>query len=174
MEACKTETHCVGIYDQCGNGDIFGTCTASSETSSCGSIFLKRPGNMTRPFIKTKNIIFWNIVLFFIIFVHILNLGIYFKSGIGENCPDDQIIDTQNSCKDAAADLGLSYGFSLYSKSIPAGCYWQSKESVNFNPLIVSSETIPSQFGPRGGLCMRSRKRINHRYIRSSINIEGV
>ena len=51
IEACKMMISCVGVYDQCGNGEKFRTCTTSSQPSGCGTIFYKKSGNMTRPVI---------------------------------------------------------------------------------------------------------------------------
>ena len=45
--ACQTEHDCVGVYDSCGGGNNFYTCTTSVESSSCGSIFFQKYGNVT-------------------------------------------------------------------------------------------------------------------------------
>ena len=45
--ACHTAHDCVGVYDRCGGGNDFGTCTTSVTSSSCGAIFFKKSGNMT-------------------------------------------------------------------------------------------------------------------------------
>ena len=80
----------------------------------------------------------------------------YFKSNIGENCPTDQIIDKEDTCKVAANDLGLSYVRAESNIYCPAGCHWSSSNSdVAFNLLTDPSETYSEYFGVKGGLCKR-------------------
>ena len=91
----------------------------------------------------------------------IVNLAGYFISGIGENCPASQIIDTESECKNSAADvLGLSYRWSVTDRDFPAGCYWKDTRAF-FNIIIDPSQTNQDSFGNRGGVCVSTGKRKN-------------
>ena len=96
--------------------------------------------------------------MFNAIFMCIIDLAKYFISDIGKNCPASQIIDTENECKNSAADvLGLSFEWSLTDKGFPAGCYWKDTKAF-FNTIIDPSQTNQKIFGNRGGVCVRTGK----------------
>ena len=99
------------------------------------------------------------------IFIRMIILAAeYFISGIGENCPASQIIDTENECKNSAADvLGLSFGGSVTSIFCPAGCHWEDMR-VFFNRIIDPSQTnqqILQDRGEAGGVCVGTGKHKN-------------
>ena len=91
------------------------------------------------------------------IFIRIINLAEYFKNGIGENCPASQIIDTEDECKNSAADvLGLYFGGSFTSIFYPAGCHWEDIRAF-FNRIIDPSQTNQQILQDRreaGGVCV--------------------
>ena len=92
------------------------------------------------------------------ILLHI-NLGEFIKSFIGNNCPKDHVIDTEDKCKDAASALGMRHSVAFKGEFYPAGCYWHSGyNEVYFNEITDPSQTIPEQFGPRGGICSVTSK----------------
>ena len=92
------------------------------------------------------------------ILLHI-NLGEFIKSHNGYNCPKEHIIDTKDKCKDAASAFGMRYGVAFKGEFYPAGCYWHSGyKEVYFNEITDPSQTIPEQFGPRGGICSITSK----------------
>ena len=45
-EACEKNPLCMGVEDECGRGEAFGTCMTSITSSLCESIFYKRTGNI--------------------------------------------------------------------------------------------------------------------------------
>ena len=85
----------------------------------------------------------------------------YFKSNNGKNCPEDQIITTENVCKDAATEIGLAYKFAVAFEVYPAGCFWHSAGGVYFNQITDPSQTDLTNDVWRensGGLCMTPSK----------------
>ena len=98
--------------------------------------------------------------MFNAIFIRIIILAEYFKSGIGENCPASQIIGSEANCNSAADVLGLSFSGSVRNIGYPAGCYW-SGTSAFFNKIIDPSQTIQNSFGGRGGVCVVTDERKN-------------
>ena len=92
-------------------------------------------------------------------------LGDYFKSeivqGVGRNCPANQIIDTENKCKDAVKkweNLGeMFYMGPSTSKEFPAGCYHKGAYG-HFNKITDPTKTNPYNFYGIGGLCMEIGK----------------
>ena len=105
------------------------------------------------------------------ILLHI-NLGEFTKLNIGDNCPKDHVIDTEDKCKAAAPALGMRYGGAFKGEFYPAGCYWHSgHKEVYFNEITDPSQTIPEQFGPRGGICRIPSKRLKYYYLDSSFEI---
>ena len=81
----------------------------------------------------------------------------YFKNGVGENCPVNQIIDTENKCKAAADILGLFYMEASNSGDYPAGCYYKGWYGY-FNEITDPSQTNPANFDSIGGLCIEMGK----------------
>ena len=70
----------------------------------------------------------------------------------GEDCPSPNIITTDEGCKLAAEELGLTYGIEVLTEDeYPAGCYFSASEA-NFNPQIDPVET--HQTLEYGGVCM--------------------
>ena len=107
------------------------------------------------------------------ILLHI-NLGEFTKLNIGDNCPKDHVIDTEDKCKDAASALGMRYGCYqcvIKDEFSPAGCYWYSGFMANFNEITDPSQTIPKLFGPRGGICRITSKRLTYYYLDSSFYV---
>ena len=94
--------------------------------------------------------------------IWIIYLDTYFKNDIGENCHADQIIGTENTCKDAAVVLGLTYLKSVNSQVDPAGCYWNHNRMAIYNQIVDPSQTYPEEFGVKGGVCMRYGKYQNN------------
>ena len=98
--------------------------------------------------------------MFNAIFIRIIILAEYFKSGIGENCPASQIIGSDANCNSAADVLGLSFAGRNTNKFRPAGCYWSGNWAY-FNTIIDLSQTNKERFGNRGGVCVATGKRKN-------------
>ena len=91
------------------------------------------------------------------VLIHTILSDKYFKAGDGKNCHENQIIDTENKCKDAVQVLGkvlgLFYMRSSSSTDYPAGCYYQGYYGY-FNEITDPSQTNPDNFDTFGGLCM--------------------
>ena len=104
--------------------------------------------------------------------IHILYIGSYFKTEIGENCPGEHIIDSMDRCKNVAEDLGLPFMRNLWEpegyRDFPAGCvFWDDK--VDFNKRVDPSKTKPENFGDHGGICKNPSKRSYHHCLKSSM-----
>ena len=70
----------------------------------------------------------------------------------GENCPVDQVIVDETSCRDAAVALGRPYDNSYRNDSkYPAGCFTEHPVLVVFNHQIDPSKTQPVQSS--AGVC---------------------
>ena len=105
---------------------------------------------------KNNGSFFTNILL------HI-NLGEFTKLNIGDNCPKDHVIDTEDKCKDAASALGMRYVKAVKHEYNPAGCWWYSRLpfplAVYFNKITDPSQTRPEKFGNNsGGICRITSK----------------
>ena len=73
-----------------------------------------------------------------------------------ENCPQGEVITTEDDCKKASTSLGKKYKLKLSSKDKPAGCYSYSRASsswFNENTDIVS----PTPHKGFIGLCMKGK-----------------
>ena len=71
----------------------------------------------------------------------------------GRNCPNTEIITTEEGCKQAAKELGLSYSGVVDAASYAAGCF-SIQEGVFFNKLVDPSSTYPERFLFSGGVCL--------------------
>ena len=95
------------------------------------------------------------------ILLHI-NIGEFVTGHIGVNCPKDHVIDAEDICKDAAYALGMPYKRAVKHEFKPAGCFFRYSSppfsAVYFNVITDPSQTIPEQFGARGGICRITSK----------------
>ena len=83
----------------------------------------------------------------------------YHKENVGQNCPKNRIITSVEKCEDALRVLGLKpFNLNTNQVSRPAGCYWRSDGTGNFNHMINPFSTNKSAFGNRGGICSLAGK----------------
>ena len=75
----------------------------------------------------------------------------YHKKSKGQKCNDYEVEISENSCKEAADKLRLSYKGTLTEITRPAGCYWSSSNVYYNEPTTVSANAAYS--GNRGGIC---------------------
>ena len=80
----------------------------------------------------------------------------YYRSAMGANCPINDIVTKEFSCKRAATILGLEYVGRTQDKDKyqrPLGCYFDSKWTY-FNSYVNTDDYgIQPSFGLRGGIC---------------------
>ena len=74
---------------------------------------------------------------------------------INESCQGNEVITTEDRCKDAAKELGLAYQIifrQVDSKVHPLGCYYENDNTAWFNEN-VDGPTNPAKYGKYGGVC---------------------
>ena len=101
-----------------------------------------------------------------------MHLGLYYKGDVSENCPADQVIDTEKNCMNAAIYEFIHYSGNVSNSNYPAGCYWyrnMGSYEVSFNEVTKPSNTNPGRFGAKGGLCRRTGNNQNKRYLEQTI-----
>ena len=80
----------------------------------------------------------------------------YYKGVVNENCPQGEVITTEDDCKKASTSLGKKYQLSLSSDVVPAGCYSYSRNSRSyFNEITDIALTTPRKGAI--GLCMKGK-----------------
>ena len=73
-----------------------------------------------------------------------------------ENCPQGEVITTEDDCKKASTSLGKKYQLSFSSDVVPAGCYSYSRNSRSyFNEITDIALTTPRKGAI--GLCMKGK-----------------
>ena len=84
---------------------------------------------------------------------------------VNENCPQGEVITTEEDCKKACKFLDIEYQLKLSSNNKIAGCYSHSNKAwFNENTDILS--TKPSKGGiPSIGLCVKGINRIERSFI---------
>ena len=97
--------------------------------------------------------------------IYIPNIGSYFKTDLGENCPREHIIDSKDMCKNAADELGLSWFGGLWKpegyKDFPTGCFWRPDvKGVDFNEMLDPSKTNLEKYKYHTGICKNPSKRL--------------
>merc|ERR1711865_493514 len=73
----------------------------------------------------------------------------YKMAGMGRNCPDVDMIQTEQICKEACVEMGVGYKKKVNSKWRPGGCMAR-KSRCYFNSAFVSPLT---KFRNRQGIC---------------------
>ena len=74
--ACHTAHDCVGVYDLCGGGNNFGTCTTSVTSSGCGSIFFHKPAKTTGLYLDHR---LWGVKSYNIYTIAMISIISYIK-----------------------------------------------------------------------------------------------
>ena len=83
----------------------------------------------------------------------------YRKVGLGQNCPNDEMIISEGECEKALKSLDLSVeNLGVNKSDKPAGCYWKSDGGGFFNNIVDPTSTDPNSFGNRGGVCTEMGK----------------
>ena len=85
-------------------------------------------------------------------------VGLYRKNQIEVNCPDDEIITKESTCKVASSVLGLKFSNSRTNHDAPAGCYWRFEGFSYFNKITDPTKTNPDEFYHKGGVCINVGK----------------
>ena len=70
----------------------------------------------------------------------------------GRNCPEDDTIKTEKTCKLAANALSLKYATSVRGTHYAAGCFW-IQGAAFFNRIVDPSLTYHERFLRSGGVC---------------------
>ena len=78
----------------------------------------------------------------------------YWRTNGGENCPLDNVVVTEDKCREAASQLRLTYRYRGSWDHSPAGCYVNSGD-VYFNRMTDPSRTDPSKNLHLNGVCGR-------------------
>ena len=76
----------------------------------------------------------------------------------GGNCPSDNVIDTEATCREAGLQLGMSFYAAGTSSTDPAGCWIHINDHVHFNTILDPSSTSPSS--GKAGLCTGTEYRV--------------
>ena len=76
----------------------------------------------------------------------------------GGNCPSDNVIDTEATCREAGSQLGMSFYAAGTSSTDPAGCWIHINDHVHFNTILDPSSTSPSS--GKAGLCIGTEYRV--------------
>ena len=88
--------------------------------------------------------------------------GPYFKAITGQVCPSDASIITSVACKEAAGEMGDTFGSETSNTDYPLGCFYSifgkmyfnrhlNESSVNHSHEWLPHETIQSE--TYGGMC---------------------
>ena len=79
------------------------------------------------------------------------NIGSYWITEKGENCPVDLVVRGKPSCRDAAVALGKEHSSAYYDESwFPAGCF-TTNSGIFFNHKLDPSSTSPDS--DSAGIC---------------------
>ena len=77
------------------------------------------------------------------------------KAPVNENCQANEIITTEERCKEATKKLRLAYNFKITrdSKLHPRGCFYSYRHYETWFNENVNGPTNPANFGEFGGVC---------------------
>ena len=82
----------------------------------------------------------------------------YYKGVENENCPQGEVITTEDDCKKASTSLGKKFQLTLSSNDKPAGCYSYSWFSRSwFNEITDVTEITEITHKAAIGLCMKGK-----------------
>ena len=73
-------------------------------------------------------------------------------AAIDKNCQAKEVIVTEDDCKAAAKEIGLTYVNKFNSDKHPLGCLYNKLDNAWFNEN-VNGPTNPAYYGMYGGVC---------------------
>ena len=73
-----------------------------------------------------------------------------------KNCPENEIISSLDTCKEASKTLKLEFHNEFSGIGYPSGCFCSSHPLSIFNAITHSNYTEPGNFLKRGGICLKT------------------
>ena len=80
-------------------------------------------------------------------------VGNFKKAAINENCQAVDIINTEDLCKNAANEIGLTYKSAINTDKYPIGCFHKGYRLAWFNKKLNGPTKEWKAYWSYGGVC---------------------